>query len=143
MIKNFEYYKNEIEKINNDCNNKIEKLINEISLKDVCKMVIDEYNLEKREKSILFFIENGYSEVLEYFSEKYDYNEIYNYIEDNFKEKTIKEKKKLEINEILDIINSYNDIIIENDEDESLYNNFIYENGNFYGIKEYYKTNME
>ena len=143
MIKNFEYYKNEIKKINNECDNKIEELINEVSLKDVCKMIIDEYNSEKRKESLLIFIEYGYSEVLEYFSEKYDDNEICNYIKENFKEKMIEEKNKLDFNKILDIINSYNDIITEYDENKSLYDNFIYENGNFYGIKEYYKTNIE
>lgn len=143
MIKNFEYYKNEINKIQDDYDNKVGKLLNEVSLKDVCKMVIDEYNSEKRKESLLIFIDYGYSEVLEYFGEKYDYNDVYNYIEENSKEEMIEEKKKLEINEILDIINSYNDTIIENDENESLYNNFIYENGNFYGIKEYYKTIVE
>ena len=143
MIKNFEYYKNEIKKINNECDNKIEELINEVSLKDVCKMIIDEYNSEKRKESLLIFIEYGYSEVLEYFSEKYDDNEICNYIKENFKEKMLEEKNKLDFNKILDIINSYNDIITEYDENKNLNDNFIYENGNFYGIKEYYKTNIE
>jgi len=143
MIKNFKYYKNEIKKINNDCDNKIEELISEVSLKDVCKMVIKEYNSEKRKESLFIFIENGYSEVLDIFEKKYDYYEVYNYIEENFKEEMIEEKEKLEFNEILDIINSYNDMIINYDENESLYDNFIYENGNFYGIKEYYKTNIE
>lgn len=136
MIENYEYYKNEKEKIIINHDNKIKELQKSFSLKEVCNIIIEDYN--ENYKYITFD---------EYFKEEcnlindslYREEEIYTYIRENYKFIENKKEKELLNIDIVKILNEYNDYFGLND---IKCNEIIIENNNLYALKSNYKMEI-
>ena len=135
MKKNFSYFMNEYNKIEKNYNKEIENLTNKFSIQDISKMVIEEYNNDKKiSYTLKQYIEDNCSKILDFF-DNYDFEEIYSYIQNNYKIKniTIEEKEEISQNEIIELL----------EEKYFGYDSIKYENGKFYGIEKEYKTIIE
>ena len=82
MEKNLEYYNSEYNKLQNEFNKKIEKLQNSFSLKEVCNMIIEDYNENYKDISFDEYFKQECCLVDDF---SYTDNEIYNYIRKNYK----------------------------------------------------------
>ena len=139
MEKNLKYYNSEYEKLHDEFNEKVEKLQDSFSLKEVCNMIIEDYNENYKDISFDEYFEHECS-LIEDFS--YTEKEIYNYIRKNYKfiESKEIEKELLDINVILNILNEYNDDYGINDIE---YDKIVVENNNFYCIKVNHKMEIK
>ena len=139
MEKNLKYYNSEYEKLHNEFDKKVEKLQDSFSLKEVCNMIIEDYNENYKDISFNEYFENECS-LIEDFS--YTEKEIYKYIKEDckFVENKEIEKELLDINVVLNILNEYND---DYGIDDIEYDKIIVENNHFYTIKINYKMEIK